>query len=198
MPSDRPLFIIILNCSRVHPALKIKQSRRVRRHRFSAWLVGRSTRGRARLLGGLPTSQGGRGGVKQARGFAAPPLSAWQTAGVCVDGLARPRSLQPAGKGAGVGTTSARPCRATAFCRHQPQQPIHPPGKGGKGKVGPGQRNEVELPRTGLARLGDGGWVRQARGLPRHRFLYAPTLVFMCTPTSEDWNTHNYRGLGAF
>ena len=67
MPSDRGLFITGLNCSRIYPALKIKQARRLRRHRFSAWLVGRSTGGRLRRPGGLPTSQGGRGGVKQAR-----------------------------------------------------------------------------------------------------------------------------------
>ena len=69
MPVDRVLFIMSLNCSRIYPALKIKQARGLPRHRYSAWLVGRSTRGRVRLLGGLPTSQGAWGGVKQSRGL---------------------------------------------------------------------------------------------------------------------------------
>ena len=150
MPSDRGLFIMRLNYSRVHPGFKIKQARRLRRHRFSAWLVGRSTGGRLRLPGGLPTSQGAWGGVKQARRLRRHRFSAWQPTGVCVTGLARLRSLQTAGKGAGVGTTSAPLAAPPLFVcanlgSHSARQ-----ARAGRARSGRGRGTKWSCPGPGL------------------------------------------------
>ena len=158
------------------------------------WQAGRQVAACSLLTGCLLAKGAGVGTNKRAACRATAFRLGWQ-AGQQVAACSLLMGCQLA-KGAGVGTNKRAACRATAFCMRQPQQPFRPQGLGGQGRVGGEQSSEAELPFPGPALVGVGGWVRQARGLPRHRFLYAPTKVLKCAPTTDAHNIHDYRGVG--